>query len=88
MLHSIAFPKQCLLFAQEDDATLCADLSFILYELGNSPQGLDNICTDSGISTLITLSQHAHEPTRACSVRLIGLILARGGADWVLSKGG
>lgn len=90
--HSIlrdgALAAALKLLQEEDDATLCADLSFILYETGNSPEGLEVICTDQSIQTLVGLSQHHHEPTRASAVRLIGLVVARGGAEWVLEQGG
>lgn len=90
--HSIlrdgALAAALKLLQEEDDATLCADLSFILYETGNSPEGLEVICTDKSIQTLVGLSQHHHEPTRASAVRLIGLVVARGGAEWVLEQGG
>ena len=76
------------LLQQQEDSTLCADLSAMVYDLALCRQGLDIVCHPESIRVLVNLSNHTHEPTRACCVRLLGLVMARGGISRIIAAGG
>jgi hypothetical protein len=76
------------LLQQQEDSTLCADLSAMMYDLALCRSGLDIVCHPESVRVIVNLSNHTHEPTRACCARLLGLVLARGGIDRVIQAGG
>jgi len=76
------------LLQQQEDSTLCADLSAMMYDLALCQQGLDIVCNNNSVRVLVNLSNHTHEPTRACCMRLLGLVMARGGVDRIITAGG
>jgi len=76
------------LLQQQEDSTLCADLSAMMYELALCRQGLDIVCHPESVRVIVNLSNHTHEPTRACCARLLGLVMARGGVERVIQAGG
>lgn len=76
------------LLQQQEDSTLCADLSAMMYDLALCRPGLDIVCHPESVRVIVNLSNHTHEPTRACCARLLGLVLARGGIDRVIQAGG
>ena len=76
------------LLQQQEDATLCADLSGMMYDLALCRRGLDMICMPQSLCVIVNLSHHTHEPTRACCIRLLGLVMARGGVKEIIQSGG
>ncbi len=76
------------LLQQQEDSTLCADLSAMMYDLALCRQGLDIVCHPESVRVIVNLSNHTHEPTRACCARLLGLVIARGGVERVIDAGG
>jgi len=76
------------LLQQQEDSTLCADLSAMMYDLALCRPGLDIICNPDSVRVIVNLSNHTHEPTRACCHRLLGLVMARGGMDRIIQAGG
>ena len=76
------------LLEQQEDSTLCADLSAMMYDLALCRQGLDIVCNSKRLSVIVNLSNHTHEPTRACCIRLLGLVMARGGIQGIVKAGG
>jgi len=88
LVHCGALSSSLELLRQQEDATLCTDLSSMIYDLALSPEGSDVVCRPGKIAAVAALAAHSHEPTRACAVRVLGLIVARGGIAQVLGAGG
>jgi len=88
LVESGASDAAMQLLLEQDDGVLCADLSATLYDLATCPQGLDRVCTKTNISMVVGLADHAHEPTRAYGVRLVALVVARGGLKQILEAKG
>eukprot|EP00960_Hanusia_phi_P035790 751951-Hanusia_phi.AAC.5 len=88
LVESGASDAAMQLLLDQDDGVLCADLSAMLYDLATCAQGLDRVCTKTNIEMVVGLADHAHEPTRAYGVRLVALVLARGGLKQILEANG